>query len=593
MNDIDYTLRHNVQQVGHQVEALREHVAEVSGQIENVRAVQEAARTELQQLRVDFHEYVRISELTANIQRAETRIGAFQDQVDHEFGHYKGVRRTAVGMLHAFDLGLVTEDTVRTVSEQLMIQTPRYWLAPALVALASWSADDPRLCERSIEEAFRRAPDRTSLFFALVLRRQNRADGSARWLRHYLLAQNPQELGREFAVILEAVAQGAFGPAGRDLLGRFLDRWQGMMADGVEHGETQDAQTRRWRTEIDSLRAPSAASEFPQLAALSPQWPALDSVLSGARTQQRLLDKYRTILSHRSAPAQRMEDAVDDILDLLVSEYDDEELPLRRELAFNRAVVAHGGDLPAATAAMSADVAVHSATVDILTLQTAAALTPAAIGVSEDTRRLAVGACREWFFRAHTQFSRDYRLAVPQDVEAQFHTDHTVGAQNFRLPLWTGSFLRPLAELEESLAAHWDRHTAGYVQSLGYPLLRKSVPALLVVVGILLGVGQFSVRAALIAGAVVGLGWGLRMYLHARAALRLQQQARELLGHAKADSLLRLRATSAELSDWNARYEAEDAVETACAELIAALGTTTDNGSPFGGRVVSGEGPQV
>ncbi|MYY08144.1 hypothetical protein GT204_04305 [Streptomyces sp. SID4919] len=590
MNDVDYTLRHQVRQVDAQVNALREHVNIVAGQVEHVRAGQQAARSELQQLRDDFKEYVRTAELNARIQRAETRIGVVQDQVDHEFGHYKQVRRTATGILQAFDVGLVTEDTVRSVSEQLMIQTPRYWLAPALVALASWSADDPRLCERGVEEAYRRSPDRTSLFFALVLRRQDRADGSVRWLRHYLQAQDPHALGREFTVILEAVAHGAFGAAGRDVLAGVLTRWNAMMADEVEYRETQDAQTRRWRAEVDSLRSPSAAREFPQLAAFSPQWSILDGVLSWARTQRLFLDKYQSVLGHEAAPAARLEDTVDDLLDLLVSEYDDEELPLRRELALNRAVVTHRGDTAAADAAVKADEASYGITLDLLTLQTTAALSPAAIGVSEGTRKLAVGACREWLFRAHTQFTRDYRAAVPQDVQIRFHTDHTVGAQNFRLPLWTGSFLRPLAELEQSLTAHWGRHSAAYIDSLGFPLLRKSVPAVAVVAAVMLGVSLVSVLAALACGAVVGLGWGLRIRQRSRAAARLQQQARSLLGQATAESLLRLRAAAAELADWYTGFKKADEVETACAELIASLGTTTDNGSPFGGRSVQGEG---
>lgn len=590
MNGVDYTLHRHVRQVSDQVDALREQLGLVSGQVSHVQNVQETARGELRQLRADFLEYVRTARLDSQAQRAETRIGVVRDRIDHEFGHHKQVRRTAVGMLQAFDVGLVTEDTVRTVSEQLMIQTPRYWLAPALIALASWSADDPVLCEKSVEEAFRRSPDRTSLFFALVLRRQGRTEGSVRWLRHYLLAQNPQALGREFAVILEAVAHGAFGAAGRDLLAGTLNRWTTTLADEVAHRETQDAQTRRWRVRIDGLRPPSAAAEFPRLAAVSPQWAALDRVLAGARTQQRLLDTYREVLSHRATPAQRVEDAVDDLLDLLVSEYDDEELPLRQELAFSQAVVRHGGDVPAASAAWSAELAAYRTTVDFLTLQTTAALDPAAIGVSEETSRLATGACREWFFRAHTAFTRDYRVAVPQDVEARFHSAHTVGARNFRLPSWTGSFLRPLEELETSLTAHWDRHGAAYVDSLAFPLRRECVPAVIVVALVLLLVGGASLAAALVIGAVVGLGWGLRLLRRARDARRLQRQAREVLDRAKADSLRQLRAASAELFDWNARFEDADKVERACAELIASLGTTTDNGSPFGGRAVQGEG---
>src|SRR5205814_3416103 len=132
------------------------------------------------------------------------------------------VRRSAVGILQAFDVGLISEQTAQTVSEQLMIQAPRYWLAPVLVALAAWSRDEQSLGERAVETAFQRSPAKTSLFMALVLRRQGRYDSAGRWLRHYLAAQDPTALGRDFAVILESIAQGAFGPAGLQLIQEFL-----------------------------------------------------------------------------------------------------------------------------------------------------------------------------------------------------------------------------------------------------------------------------------------------------------------------------------------------------------------------------------
>ncbi|MFC8230556.1 hypothetical protein [Streptomyces sp. NPDC057287] len=593
MNDVDHTLRRRVQEVGNQVAVVSEQVGLVSSQVRTVQANQDWTRSELRELRDEFLAFVQASQQVAHVQRAETRIVAVQDRLDHEFGHHKKVRRTAVGLLQAFDVGLVSEETVRTVTEQLMIQTPRYWLAPALVALASWSADDPQLCERGIDEAYSRSPGRTSLFFALVLRRQGRADGSVRWLEHYLGSQDPDALGREFGVILEAVAQGAFGAAARDLLSRTLLHWQARAADGVERQEAHDAQTRRWRAEIDSLRPASAAAEFPLLSAVSPQWGLLDGALVAARTQRQLLDKYRGILGAVPLPSQRMEDAVDDILDQLVSEYDDDELPLRRELALMEAIVRHDGDLAAASPEADTDLAALAETLDLLTFHTTAALDPEAIGVSSATRRLAVGVCREWFLRAHGGFTRDYRAAVPQEVQARFQADHTVGARNFRLPPWTGSFLRPLDELESSLAGHWDQHTAPYIASFRYPLVRRSLPAVVVVLAVLLVLGQAHTGAALVVAPAIGLVWWLRIHRDARAAARHRDQATELLAGAKADSLLQLRAASAELSDWNAGYQDADEVEAGCSELIDSLATVTDNGSPYAGRTVPGEdGPE-
>ncbi|MGW1713063.1 hypothetical protein [Streptomyces sp. NPDC002156] len=585
MSEVDYALHQKVQQVSNLVVRLSEQVGSVSGQVSAVEANQQQTRTELQQLRDEFLAFVRTAQLTANVQRAETRVGVIQDQVDHEFGHHKTVRRTAVGMLQAFDLGLVSEDNVRAVGDQLMLQTPRYWLAPALVALASWSADDRSLCEKAVEEAFRRSPDRTSLFFALVLRRQNRAQAAVRWLRHYLLAQDPAALGREFAVILESIAQGAFGPAGRELLDDTLHGWRDQLMDD---DQAQQRQITRWRDEIDSLVLPSASAEFPRLAQVSPQWPQLDSVLGRARAHQVVLDKYRAIMDRDFQPSQRLEDAVDDILDRLVSEYDNEELPLRRDLAFNHAVIDHGGDLDAARRTADADSASYEETLDYLTVQTTAALNPAAIGTSPATQRLSVAACQEWFLQAHAGFTRDYRAAVPPDVQAQFGTAYTVAAQTFHLPPWVGSFTQQLADLEQSLTTHWDHYTRPFIDRFAYPWAKKATPLGLTVLGILVVIGMFSFPAALVVAILVGGVWGLILVNGAQAAHRHQDNARRILEAAKQESVHNLRAASAELTDWNAKLRTADAVEPQCRELIQSLRTATQGNSPFDGRTVSG-----
>ncbi|MEU3658297.1 hypothetical protein AB0E77_00820 [Streptomyces sp. NPDC032940] len=586
MSEVDYALHRKVQEVSNLVVRLTEQVGSVSGQVSTVEANQQQTRTELQELRDEFLAFVRQAETTANVQRAETRIGVIEDKIDHEFGHHKTVRRTAVGMLQAFDVGLVSEDNVRMVSDQLMIQTPRYWLAPALVALASWSADDRGLCERAVDEAFRRSPDRTALFFALVLRRQGRREGAVRWLRHYLLAQDPASLGREFAVILEAIAQGAFGVVGRDLLDRTLAEWRAQLADSAE---AQARQTKRWRDEIETLRGPSAQQEFPRLAAVSPQWGRLDAVLSGARGQQLLLDKYRAVLDREFTPSDRIEDAVDDILDRLVSEYDNEELPLRRDLAFNQAVIDHDGDLDTARRVADADAASYEETLDYLTVQTTAALNPEAIGTSPATQRLAVVACHEWFQHAHAGHTRDYRAAMPQDVQAHFGTACTVAARSFRLPPWTGSFTQPLATLEKSLADHWDQHMNPFIEALAYPWLKKAAPLIAVVVGILLFITQVNVGFALGAAAVVGVAWGLVLRGGAQAAQRDQNTARQALEAAKTESLHALRGASAELTDWYEKFRAADRVDAKVRELIASLKTEGGPASPFEGRTVRQE----
>ncbi|MDT0445436.1 hypothetical protein [Streptomyces johnsoniae] len=584
MTDVDHVLRAQVRHINDLVLRLGEHVTVVSGQVSAVDARQAQTQDALRRLREDFLTFVQETQRANNVQRAETRIGVIKDELEHEFGHHKTVRRTAVGILQAFDIGLVSEQTVRAISEDLMLRTPRYWLAPVLVALASWASDEEDLCGRAVGEAFRRSPGRTSLFFALVLRRQGRTDVAVRWLRHFLNVQDPNRLGREFAVILESAAQGAFGGAGKELVRRRLTSWRGrMLTDGAAAGR----QIGRWRAEVESLRTPSADAEFPRLAALSPDWPALDAVLSSARAHERLVEKYRTIMEREPLPEDRIEDAVDDILDRLVSTHDADELPLFRDLALNEAIVAAGGDLAHARSAADRDAAALEETLDYLTLQTTSALTPDSIGVSSATQRMAVAACRPFLSQAHDEFGLAYRGSIPADVRVTFGSSHTIGARTFDLPAWSGSFARPLEELQADLGAHWDAHGRPFVQSLGYQWQGTAAALAGTVLAILFVAGRIDLGFAVVTAVVVGAVWGLVLRIRFRRAAQAQRLAREHLEQAKQVSLRQLAEAAAELTDWHTAFRSAETFSSEARKFIAGLSAAGQAPAPFDSRTVT------
>lgn len=583
MAETDYSLHNKVGELQHMVAQLDRSLAGVGQQVASVGAEQRTTRAELTSLYQEFKEYVAEARRRADLQLAQTRVGVLQDELDHKFGQHNRVRDTATGMLQAFDSGLVSEETVRTVGEQLMVQTPRYWLAPLLVALAAWAGDNQALCERAVTEAFRRSPDKVSLFMALLLRRQGRQTGAVRWLRHYLNAQDPTALGRDFAVILEAISQGAFGPAGVTLVQEHLERWQEQLL-GDE--AAQQAQVDRWRMEIDGYVGPSATARFPRLAKLSPQWPALDRALARAGAHRSLIDRYTRLLAEEHPPADRLENAIDDILDRLVREYDPEELPLRRELQENQAVVDHGGDLAAARRSVDMDAAAMERTLDYLTIQTTSALNPDAIGVSAATQRLALASCHEWFLRAHAGFTMDYRKAVPPAVAVTLDRDHHPTAVAIGLPAWTGSFTQPMDQLEKSLDNHWQQHGSAHVASLGYDarkhwliLAAVMIPATIVV--------SLCSPALGIAGGLIAAGiWALAISQQAAAAARRQEEAEQLVLRGSHESRAVLRAAGAEVTDWGSAYREADALEPKVRGMIGDLATAGHAGSPYERRVV-------
>jgi hypothetical protein len=117
----------------HKLDRIETRVDSVDGNVGRVSSDLQTTRAELLALRDEFQSFVMQAERTANVQRSETVMGNIEAALERDFGHYNVVRRTSIGLLQAFDIGNVSNKTAQQVSEELMIQSPKYWLAPGRV----------------------------------------------------------------------------------------------------------------------------------------------------------------------------------------------------------------------------------------------------------------------------------------------------------------------------------------------------------------------------------------------------------------------------------------------------------------------------
>lgn len=208
---------------------------------DNVKVVYD----EIGKLARDFSDFVQI-QVRANAKAsAQTRLVQIRQEMEKRFGHYDLVRRTATGILQADDLGIVKKDTISNASEELMISTPGYWLAPCLVALAAWINDQPELAERALREGIKRNDEKTSLFFALICRRANRKQAALKWTQRYLANQDEEDLDRITVIILDAFASGLLGSDSEGVVSKQMDEWLAHLADKPGFVEQQTAQWSR------------------------------------------------------------------------------------------------------------------------------------------------------------------------------------------------------------------------------------------------------------------------------------------------------------------------------------------------------------
>lgn len=555
-----------IEQVDDKVSIVGSGLNRVSEKVDVVDTKVGGTQSELAELRRRFEDYVRQAERTANVQRAETKAGTLKADLEREFGHYQVVRRSSIGLLQAFDVGNVSESTAGQISEELMIQTPRYWLAPALVALAAWSRDDKDVCERSITEAYNRSQAKTALFFSLVLRREKREAESVRWLHHYLAACDPRALTREFAVILEAASQGQFGPQGTRLALTQLAQWtaelrgsQELVADQVEKWveELTVSQKVLDPSEAPMLRRLASASDFARVKAQAEVTTALKACA----------EKYEAIKDSEFTSSGVISTLLDDLLIQLVTEYDEEELPLNREVAYQDAIIETGGDLDRARTKADQMISVLDEHTDAVTLQTNAAIAPDSLGVSIRTQQVAIGVGKEDFRTAVRAYTKDYRLRHVDNVTLTLEPNHHQLASTYGFRGFATSTQTDEAVMAGQLRQAWDATFAAYIQSVTFKNQQMLMPIGIAVVVTLVAFMINPLAGLLVAAVSGGLAYYV-IYQAQKAARAKVDGANAVKQRAFEESFTMLQDARADFDELQWAYEEQDADEDELLRII-------------------------
>ena len=383
---------------------------------------------ELGALAEEFHDFVSVQVRANRLGQAETRLVKIRQELEKRFGHYDLVRRTTTGILQADDIGLVKKETISNATEEMMISTPGYWLAPCLVALAAWINDQPELADKALREAIKRNDEKTSLFWALVCRRANRKQASLKWTQRYLENQDEANLNRNTVIILDAYASGLLGADSEGVISRQMDEW-------LDHLEDQpgfvDQQTKQWSEAINPKRKPLPDGIYPYLQNYSKTWPQLADILEGAYLHADILSYFVTIFEQEGSTA-AIRAQLDDILTSLVTDFDDEELPLRKEEKFEQFIVDFGGDERRASQNMQIEQTAFEEKKDFTQLLTDAAMKPQSSHASVSTQKFAIALSRDWITNAYNDVVARNRMKVPQFISVDLENFHaqTQGGEN-------------------------------------------------------------------------------------------------------------------------------------------------------------------
>lgn len=415
------TIERNLGAIHNDLEVIDKNVGTVDN---NVRVVYD----EIGQLARDFKDFIAVQVRANRLGQAETRLVKIRQEIEKKYGHYDTVRRTTTGILQANDLGLVKRETISCAAEELMLQTPNYWLAPCLVALAAWINDKRDLAEKAVKEAIRRDDEKTSLFFGLVCRRADRKQSCLKWIQRYLANQDEENLDRKTVIILDAFASGLFGSDTEGVVSRQMAEWLDHLAEKPGFVEKQ---TEQWSEAINLKRKPIDTNTYTYLKKYSKTWPVLENIMEGAMLHAEIFNYFSGIFE-QSVSNDTVKQQLDEILNDLVSNFDDEELPYRREEQFEQFVVDFGGDEARAKQSMSIEKSAFETHKDFTQLLTDSAMKPESSHASVSTQKFAIALSKEWVTNAYNDIIAKNRMQIPHEIEINVDTfnDKTVDGQN-------------------------------------------------------------------------------------------------------------------------------------------------------------------
>ena len=275
------------------------------------------------------------------LEQAATELVSVRQEMERKFGNYGVVRNTMVGILQATDAALVRKATISTVSEELMISTPDYWLAPVLVALAAWINNNRDLAERAIAEAVRRDNEHSSLAMALICRRNHRTGTCYEWLARYFSTQNAAKIDMDSMVYIDAYVNGIFGPDEKHLCDDYMTRWIGQIQSQTPQFEEKQSQS--WAEYFRTYET-DGGSKYPALKAVVKEFGYIDKYLGKINAIEKISTGFEGI-RNAEIDSRTLAEQVDSHLMELVNSDDPKERQLREEEEYLLAVKACEGDV--------------------------------------------------------------------------------------------------------------------------------------------------------------------------------------------------------------------------------------------------------
>ncbi|GAA3184968.1 MULTISPECIES: hypothetical protein [Streptomyces] len=328
---------------------VRAHVYELHGDVTEVRQEVAGLERAVTDTREALNSFIEQYGRDREVARAQAELTRLTTVFQADFAQRKQTRALARGLVHtltaqAVHKKMVNTTTVRACAEERMLLEPTYWLAPAMMAVAANFRSDTEQGDRAKSHASTLDAAKAHLFFALTSSRLGNETEAASWMDTYLQSLNPEELGQDFCVVLDAIASNDLGEETLGYARQAMAGWN----QSMHHTPTST----QWAARLRGMRRRLPEDGYAALRqTCGNQWDALRHGWELATVPGRTLAYLRLTFPDGPDGFDRPVSGgrhVESALERLINQLEPDEAHLLEQMRRLERIIEHDGDLKAA-----------------------------------------------------------------------------------------------------------------------------------------------------------------------------------------------------------------------------------------------------
>jgi len=333
------TLDSNMTYLSDNLDNVTQNVNKIEGRLNQVS-------NEFNSLQDNIKQTVLHTHRTTLVLNAKQTIMLLRQEYDRKYRYRDEIRRKIKGLIKAVDINKLKRETIEMIGQESIVNSPDYWLTPALLALCSWYTNDKESAYKYLQSALKQDAETTALLLCFIHIRAGRYITATKWLNRYLGMQNPTSIDGKIILIFDAITSGIFNLEMQEIC---LNRFEEWIKTLNEQSIYKDKQLDKWQKKFMVYQSEKTNNTNPYIDKFVLEKELFNNHLKQVTAISTIREDFQKIINKTLPRNEIKNDKIDKLLDILIYNCDREERQLHDSIVMNEYIISCDGNVTDAT----------------------------------------------------------------------------------------------------------------------------------------------------------------------------------------------------------------------------------------------------